>query len=299
MENQMISTNEPNPFKMSANPHVNAGTVTIESSRAVAEAQGKLIIAKNFPRNEYEAYAKAIEACKRKSLAEKAIYSYPRSGSTISGPSIRLAEELARCWGNIDFGIKELSQKDGESEMQAYCWDMETNTMSSQTFVVAHIRDLKNGVKKKLTEQRDIYENNANMAGRRLRARILAVLPPDLVEQAVAECRKTLAGNNDTPIADRIKKMVVAFEKFGIKVETIEKRLDRKIDTMTAEDISDYIGIYNSLKDGNSSVSDWFDIKLNSDKTKKLIDDILGKAPQQPETAEEPEQQSFADIMES
>lgn len=289
MENQMIQTDMSNPFKMSANSHINAGTVTIESSRAVAEAQGKLIIAKNFPRNEYEAYAKAIEACKRESLAEKAIYSYPRSGSTISGPSIRLAEELARCWGNIDFGIKELSQKDGESEMQAYCWDMETNTISSQTFVVAHIRDTRNG-KKKLTEQRDIYENNANMAGRRLRARILAVLPPDLVEQAVAECRKTLAGNNDTPIKDRIKKMVVAFEKFGVKVDTIEKRLDRKIDTMTAKDISEYIGIYNSLKDGNSSISDWFDIRLDSDKVKKLTEDILSSTPHQPETDGESEQ---------
>ena len=160
--------------------------------------------------------------------------------------------------------------------MQAYCWDMETNTMSSQTFVVAHVRDTKNG-RKKLTEQRDIYENNANMAGRRLRARILAVLPPDLVEQAVAECRKTLAGNNDVPITDRIKKMVVAFEKFGVKVETIEKRLDRKIDTMTADDISEYIGIYNSLKDGGSNISDWFDVKLNSDRSKELTATILGE----------------------
>lgn len=276
MNNEVITTpTEPNPFRVPANaPGINAGAVTIESSRAVAEAQGKLVIAKQFPRNEQLAYAKAMEACKRKSLAEKAMYSYPRSGSTISGPSIRLAEELARCWGNIDFGIKELSQKDGESEMQAYCWDMETNTMSSQTFVVAHVRDTRKG-QVKLTEQRDIYENNANMAGRRLRARILAVLPPDLVEAAVNECKKTLAGNNDTPLIDRINNMVVAFKKFGVKIDTIEKRLNRKIDTMTAEDISEYIGIYNSLKDGNSSVSDWFDVKLNADKSDEITELIM------------------------
>ncbi len=276
MNNEIITTpNEPNPFRVPANaPGINAGAVTIESSRAVAEAQGKLVIAKQFPRNEQLAYAKAMEACKRKSLAEKAMYSYPRSGSTISGPSIRLAEELARCWGNIDFGIKELSQKEGESEMQAYCWDMETNTMSSQTFVVAHVRDTTNG-KTVLTKQRDIYENNANMAGRRLRARILAVLPPDLVEAAVNECKKTLAGNNDTPLIDRINNMVVAFKKFGVKIDTIEKRLNRKIDTMTAEDISEYIGIYNSLKDGNSSVSDWFDVKLNADKSDEITELIM------------------------
>jgi hypothetical protein len=277
MDNQIITKpTEPNPFHVPANvPGINAGAVTIESSRAVAEAQGKLVIAKQFPRNEQLAYAKAMEACKRKSLAEKAMYSYPRSGSTVSGPSIRLAEELARCWGNIDFGIKELSQKDGESEMQAYCWDMETNTMSSQTFVVAHVRDTKKG-QVKLTEQRDIYENNANMAGRRLRARILAVLPPDLVEAAVNECKKTLAGNNDIPLIDRVNKMVVAFGKFGIKIDAIERRLNRKIDTMNNEDISEYIGIYNSLKDGNSSISDWFDVKLNADKSDEITEIIMG-----------------------
>ena len=273
MENQIIQ-NE-NPFAVGKRKNINEGTVTIEASRAVAEAQGKLVIAKNFPRDEVEAYAKAMEACKRKSLAEKATYSYPRAGSAISGPSIRLAEELARCWGNIDFGVKELSQKEGESEMQAYCWDMETNTISSQTFVVPHVIDTTSGPKK-LTKHRDIYENNANMAGRRLRARILAVLPPDLVEAAVNECKKTLAGNNEIPLSDRIKKMAVAFEKFGVKTDVIEKRLERKLETMTADDLAEYIGIYNSLKDGNTSVSDWFDVKLNSDRAKELTAELLG-----------------------
>lgn len=264
-----------NPFAVSQDKHINEGAVSIESSRAIAEAQGKLLIAKRFPRNQVEAYQNAMNACKRPSLAEKAIYSYPKGGQTVSGPSIRLAEELARCWGNIDFGIKELSQKDGESEMQAYCWDTETNTISSQTFVVPHVIDTRTG-QKKLTTTRDIYENNANMAGRRLRARILAVLPPDLVEDAVRECRKTLAGKNDQPIEDRIKKMVMAFQKFGVKPETIEKRLGRPIDTMTAEDVSEFVGIFNSLKDGNSSIQDWFDVKTNSDRAKALTEELMG-----------------------
>ena len=264
-----------NPFAVAQDKHINEGAVSIESSRAIAEAQGKLLIAKRFPRNQVEAYQNAMNACKRPSLAEKAIYSYPKGGQTVSGPSIRLAEELARCWGNIDFGIKELSQKDGESEMQAYCWDTETNTISSQTFVVPHVIDTRTG-QKKLTTTRDIYENNANMAGRRLRARILAVLPPDLVEDAVRECRKTLAGKNDQPIEDRIKKMVMAFQKFGVKPETIEKRLGRPIDTMTTDDVSEFVGIFNSLKDGNSSIQDWFDVKSNSDRAKALTEEIMG-----------------------
>lgn len=118
--------------------NINQGTVAIEASRAIAEAQGKLVIAKRFPRDEVQAYAKAIEACRRPSMAEKAFYSFPRGGQTVEGPTIRFAEELARCWGNIDYGIKELSQDDGKSEMQAYAWDLETNAQSVQNFTNPH-----------------------------------------------------------------------------------------------------------------------------------------------------------------
>lgn len=236
---------------------INQGTVAIEASRAIAEAQGKLVIAKRFPRDEVAAYAKAMEACQRPTMAEKAFYSFPRGGQTVEGPTIRFAEELARCWGNIDYGIKELSQDDGKSEMQAYAWDLETNAQSVQNFTNPHQRE--QGKKMvTLTSQRDIYENNANMATRRLRSRILAILPAWFVEDAIAECKRTLSGRNDTPLIDRVKKMVVQFAKLGVTQEQIERRLKRKIDTMTADDFTEYVGIYNAIKGGESKIAEWF-----------------------------------------
>ena len=237
---------------------IKQGTVAIEASRAIAEAQGKLVIAKRFPRDEVAAYAKAMEACQRPKMAEKAFYAFPRGGQTVEGATIRFAEELARCWGNIDYGIKELSQDDGKSEMQAYAWDLETNAQSVQNFTNPHQRE--QGKKMvTLTSQRDIYENNANMATRRLRARILAILPSWFVEDCIAECKKTLAGQNDTPLVDRVKKMVVQFAKLGVTQEQIEHRLKRKIDTMNADDFTEYIGIYNAIKQNESRISDWFE----------------------------------------
>lgn len=237
---------------------INQGTIAIEASRAIAEAQGKLVIAKRFPRDEVQSYAKAMEACQRPTMAAKAFYSFPRGGQTVEGPTIRFAEELARCWGNIDYGIKELSQDDGKSEMQAYAWDLETNAQSVQNFTNPHKRE--QGKKMvTLTSQRDIYENNANMATRRLRSRILAILPAWFVEDAIAECKKTLAGQNDTPLIDRVKKMVVQFAKLGVTQEMIEKRLKRKVDTMTSDDFVEYVGIYNAVKGGESKIADWFD----------------------------------------
>jgi len=263
-----------NPFGTAKkHENINQGVIEIESSKAVAEAQGKLVIAKRFPRDEFAAFEKLMNACSRQSLAEKAIYSYPRSGNNITGPSIRLAEEAARCWGNVDFGVKELSQKEGESEMMAYCWDMETNVMSSQQFVVHHVMDTKKGVKK-LTEQRDIYENNANMAGRRLRARILAILPPDLIEAALAKCRETLAGTSEVPLEDRIRKMVSAFEQISVRREMLEKRMGHDISMMTKEELVEHITIYNSIKEGGSRISDWFE-HISDDKKTRSINDKL------------------------
>lgn len=255
---QPEAPNMPSNGIMAQMDKINQGTVAIEASRAIAEAQGKLVIAKRFPRDEVAAYAKAMEACQRPTMAEKAFYSFPRAGQTVEGPTIRFAEELARCWGNIDYGIKELSQDDGKSEMQAYAWDLETNAQSVQNFTNPHQREVR-GKMVTLNSQRDIYENNANMATRRLRSRILAILPAWFVEDAISECKKTLAGQNDIPLIDRVKKMVVAFAKFGVTQEQIEKRLKRKLETMTADDFVEYTGIFNAIKGGESKVAEWFD----------------------------------------
>ena len=280
MENNEIMVQEqPNMPTMSNGvmaqlDNINQGTVAIEASRAIAEAQGKLVIAKRFPRDEVAAYNRVAQACQRKGIAEKAFYSYNRGGSAVNGPTIRFAEELARCWGNIDYGIKELSQDDGKSEMQAYAWDLETNAQSVQNFTNPHIREV-GGKAKVLTSQRDIYEINANMGARRLRSRILAILPTDLVDMAIAECKKTLAGNNDEPLIDRVKKMVVAFGKIGVTQEQIETRLKRKVETMTVDDFTDYIGIYNAIKQGESKIADWFEAeKVASDLTDALKGDL-------------------------
>lgn len=282
MESKEIMTQEQAPNMpamqggvMAQMDKINQGTVAIEASRAIAEAQGKLVIAKRFPRDEVEAYAKAMEACQRPTMAAKAFYSFPRGGQTVEGPTIRFAEELARCWGNIDYGIKELSQDDGKSEMQAYAWDLETNAQSVQNFTNPHQRE--QGKKMvNLTSQRDIYENNANMATRRLRSRILAILPSWFVEDAIEECKKTLAGRNDTPLIDRVKKMVVAFAKIGVTQEQIEKRLKKKIDTMNADDFVEYTGIYNAIKQGESKIAEWFESDpIASDLTNEIKGDVL------------------------
>lgn len=238
--------------------NINQGTVAIEASRAVAEAQGKLYIAKAFPRDETKARTAVMEVCSRYEFASKAFYAFPRGKETITGPNIRFAEELARCWGNVDYGIKELSRDSGKSELQAYAWDLETNTQSVQNFTNPHQREV--GKKMvSLTSDRDIYENNANMAARRLRARILAILPAWLVDAAIAQCKATVAkGQGGMILIDRVRVLVQKFGRFGVTQDQIEKRLKKKVDAMSEDELAEYVGIYNSIKDKDSTALSWF-----------------------------------------
>lgn len=248
-----------NPFEAAAPEHVNAGTVAIEGKRAAAEIQGRMIVAKQWPRDTAVAYARAMQACQRPGLAEAAIYRYSR-GQTVEGPSIRLAEELARCWGNIEYGLRELSRRDGESEMEAFAWDLETNTRSTQNFTVKHIRD-KRGGGQALKEERDIYEITANMGARRLRSRILAILPPELIDGAVKQCRETIKSGGRVPLADRIAAMTGAFGQIGVTVEMIAGKVGHAVDQINPDELVDLRSVLQSIKDGQSSISDWFGAK--------------------------------------
>jgi len=237
---------------------VNKSTTTdTEGQRAIAEVQAAVIMAKRFPRDQKQAYDKIMLACQRPSLAESAIYSYARGGTDITGPSIRLAEAIAQAWGNIQFGIRELEQRQGESTVEAYAWDIESNARQIKTFQVAHKRHTKKGTYD-LRDPRDIYETVANNGARRLRACILGLIPGDIVDAAVDQCEATLTAKADTsPTA--IKKLVEAFKSFGVAKEQIEKRIQRTLDAITPAQVVGMRKIYNSLKDGMSVASDWFE----------------------------------------
>ena len=164
----MTTTQMINPFDdgSSASRTVTPVTQATESSRAVAEVQAALFIARTNPRDQKRAMDRILNACCRTTLAESAVYAYARGGSSITGPCIRLAEAIAQQWGNIQFGIRELSNQGGKSEVQAFAWDVETNTRREITFTVPHIRHTKQGSYKQ-EDPRDIYELVANQGARR------------------------------------------------------------------------------------------------------------------------------------
>lgn len=237
---------------------VGQGTA-VEQSRAVAEVQAAIVVAQNCPRDINAAIAEMRQSCQQLFLAERAFFRYSRGSGNITGASVHLARELARCWGNIQYGLVEMRRDDefGQSEMQAFAWDVEKNSRNSSTFIVPHKRDQKGGPKQ-LTDMRDIYENNANNGARRVREAIFAILPPWFVEEAKQICTKTLADGGGKPLPQRIADAIRAFEGIGVVQDRIETKLGRPSGKWTEHDVAQLLVAFQSIQRGEVTADDEF-----------------------------------------
>lgn len=256
--NEMTRQNGGAPMQAQAAPVQLGGgaNVAVAASQAMAEVQSRVAMAKMFPRDVPAAIRRINNACSRPGLAENAMYVYGRGGQEITGPSIRLAEVLAQCYGNLEFGIRELEQRNGESTCEAHCWDMETNVRQSKIFQVPHVRHTKRG-DCPLTDPRDIYELVANNGARRLRACILGIIPGDIVDEAVETCDKTLRERGDIS-PEHIEKLLKAFADKGVTRRQVEAWLQRSVESITPMQVIRLRKIYMSIKDGMSVPADWF-----------------------------------------
>lgn len=269
-----------------------------QANKAVQEIQAALTIAQKFPRNQSVSFQRIMQACERPFLADQALYAYKRGDGIVTGPSIRLAEVIAQNWGNMSVGIRELSQANGVSEVEAFAWDLETNVQCTKIFQVKHVRHTKKG-SYPLTDPRDIYELVANQAARRLRACILTVVPGDIVEAATDKCKHTQATKSE-PLADRIRKLILAFGEMGISVEMLEKRLGHNMEATIEPEMVTLRGIYKSIKDGISAREDFFD--LNPAKPVAAIETVDKETGEvitnaEPHTSEEQITSSLADKL--
>ena len=232
-----------------------------EDHRAVAEVKGMVQVAQLFRRDVVAAEARIKKICQNQKLAEQAVYSFPRGGEMITGASIRLVEALALEWGNIDSGYKIIADGPKEATVVAYAWDMQSNTRSTKQFVVPHLRSTKSGPKP-LTDPRDKSENIANMAMRKVRACLLALIPVDIVSVALDTCAATLSTNFDGS-RETVDNLLAAFAAQGVSAAMIKGYCGKPTPyQMTAGQYAALRQIYRGLTEGVASVESYFDVDV-------------------------------------
>lgn len=228
---------QPRPVTIAAASEATA----IEQARSVAEVAAAVRVAQDNPRDETRALERMRQACSQKSLADRAFYSLPRAGGRVEGSTVHLAREIARCWGNIDYGIRELRRDDdaGQSEMQAWAWDQENNVRSTRSFIVPHER-MARKERQKLTDLGDIANNNNSVAARAVRETIFTILPVWFRDEAEATAMRTLnGGETGKTLAQQVADAVRHYaETFNVTAAQLEERLERPRSEWTAPDVA-------------------------------------------------------------
>ena len=225
----------------------------IEQARAIAEVQAAVTVAQAIPRDIQRAVAEMRDSCGRLAMANRAFYAVPNRGN---GPTVHLARELARIWGNLDYSVRELRRDDeaGESEVMAVAWDQQTNVRSSRSFIAPHQKMVGKGLNKKrekILDLDDVYRNNQNTGAKAVRECIFSVLPRWFAEEAQDICRRTLSEGEGKPLDQRISDAVKAFADKGISVARLEAKTGKRRGQWDGGDVAQLVIDYTSItRDG-------------------------------------------------
>jgi hypothetical protein len=206
-------------------------------------------------------------------MAADARYSFPRGKDKetkqvnyVTGPSVYLAREAARHWGNLRTGQRIVSMDAEYVHVKGYCYDVQTNTYNeSEDKFRAKIqrKDWETGQTVwKTPDERDLRELINKRAAICVRNAILTTLPSDVIEDAMAEAEATLRKVEEKnmqadPVAT-VRKMVDKFAEFGVTVEMLEQYVNHKLDICTPDEIAQFRTIHASMRDGQSKREDYF-----------------------------------------
>jgi hypothetical protein len=258
------------------------------------EIQSAIVLARRFPRNEEQAFEKLMRACKRTSFAESAEYSYPRGQTTVAGPSVNVAREAARVWGNIRYGI-DVTRDDADSRsIRGWAWDLETNTkvQAEDDFKKVVFRKGYNGAPGKNipTDERELRELTNRRGAILVRNCILQILPKDLIEDALFESNRTLQDRAAKDPEGEKKRIIMAFSELRITPEMLGAYLTHPLAQCSPAEIAKLRGIYKSISDGHTTWAEY--VNGNSDvaaadlkeKTKAKADELKDKLTREKKT---------------
>ena len=80
------------------------------------------------------------------------------------------------------------------------------------------------------------------------------------------------------PLIDKVKKMGTGFAKVVVTKEMLEKRLGHTVESVNADELVEYIGIFNGLKQKEATISDWFEQPKTASQITELLKEEEAKA---------------------
>lgn len=227
---------------------------TMLANLARAEIDVQITTAKQYPRSLKAFKQQAMEmATLDEDTAASMFYVLPRAGKKIEGPSIRMAEVVGSCFGNLRYGARIVDVGDEFLTAQGACHDLEKNI--AITYDVRRRITNKQGVK----FNADMIQTTGNAAmSIALREAIFRVVPRALYKNIVDEAKLVSVGNAAT-MSEKRHKAFDWFAKAGAPQAKVLEFLGRAgIDDVTIDDLITLRGMVTSIKDGELTVDEIF-----------------------------------------
>lgn len=231
---------------------------------SIVEAQDRALIdkqiatAKQFPRNIHRAKDNIIAISSMdEDTAKTCGYSLPRGGKNITGPSVHLARIVFQQYGNIRIDTKIVDTDNTHITAQSTCIDLENN-VGIRIEVKRKILD-KYG--KRYNEDMITVTGNAT-ASIAMRNAVFNVVPKPLIDAGYKAAQEKIIGDvsDETKLIAKRKKTLDEFAKsYGVDEKAILKTLGlREATQIKAEEIKILVGLWQALKDGDTTVDETF-----------------------------------------
>ena len=256
----------------------NQGTALALATAARVEAEGKMLLARQYPRDLARVEKSLLTDCARLGFANAARYSRPvgmkkndKTGkwedAFARGFSIRFAEAAAQKMGNLDVRSLVVFEDDEKSIIRCIATDLETNlTYSRDTEIPKTVerRKLKDGQKALGARQNAKGDNvyivlaspqehevaRAAEVSKKTRDLILRMLPADIKEACETQCLAALEVFFSKSRAGAIDGIKKGFAALSITEAQIAAYLGHPLDAMTSEEYQELTAVGAGIKEG-------------------------------------------------
>jgi len=240
---------------------------------AKANIQAAYLMALKKPRDEDQARARIIQACRRPGFAEKVEFSKPIAGKPIKGPSIRFAELALREWGNIFSVIQVVYEDEQIRRINIRELDLETNISFSKELVIRKHVERKNPFGREVLGERintngekvyivlatedELGNKESALISKAVRTEGLRLIPTDIIDEALETARETLRHRDSKDPSEGKKKLQDAFLSINIYPKDLAQLIGHSMDKVSPKELEELRGIYRAIKDGEASWQDY------------------------------------------
>lgn len=276
------------------------------ASSARAEVEAAYVMAIRNPRNEDDARAKIMRACTSPLFAAKARYRKPTGSKQVNGqwvkeyvtgPSVRFAEEMLRCWKNVLTQQTAIYDDENKRIVRITTRDLEANTAYSKEITLDKTVERKSSRGRDVVGQRMNSENaityivkatedeltvkESALASKVIRNNGLRLIPQHIVDEAMEMVDKIVKDKiAKDPDAER-RAILDGFSRRGVMPSDVERFIGCPSMQFSTENLVTLRDMLNSIEDGHATWAEYIDgtvAQATEEIKEKSQPDTKGKA---------------------